>query len=69
MARTRKPEGFSVASVASQAKIGRESSTGRFLAAAKRMKIANTASPEVARSKLIELGILGKDGKLSKNYK
>ncbi len=47
----------------------RESSTGQFLAAAKRLKDTNTATPEIARSKLKELGILGKDGKLSKNYK
>lgn len=53
----------------SQIKIGRDSQTGRFLAAAKRMQAANTASPEVARSKLKQLGILGSDGKLSKNYK
>ena len=57
------------ASTRASQKIGRESQTGRFLAAAKLMKVANTASPDVARSKLKELGILGADGKLSKNYK
>ena len=50
-------------------KLGRESSTGKFLKVVQRMKEANTKSPEVARSKLQELGILGSDGKLSDDYK
>ena len=46
-----------------------DSSTARFLAAAERLKVANTASPEIARAKLKEMGILDENGKLSENYK
>jgi hypothetical protein len=41
----------------------------QFSAAAKRMLAENTASPEIARQKLRELGILTPSGRLSKNYK
>jgi hypothetical protein len=63
MSKTRKPVDRP------QLPVARDSSTGQFLAAAERMKRANTASPKVARAKLKELGILGADGKLSKHYK
>ena len=40
-----------------------------FQETAKRMQQANTASPEIARSKLKDLGILASDGRLSDKYK
>ncbi len=46
-----------------------DSPTSRLLRAAERLKTANTASPEIAREKLVELGILSTTGGLSKNYK
>ena len=43
--------------------------TQSFVETVNRMRQANTASPEVARSKLKELGILSSDGRLSDKYK
>ncbi len=53
----------------SQVKAARDGSTRQLAAVAQRMKDTNTASPEIARTKLKELGILSGNGKLSKNYK
>lgn len=47
----------------------RPSDTDRFIEVAERMKVANTASLEIARSKLQEMGILSDDGRLSDKYK
>ena len=41
----------------------------RFSEAVRLMTIENTKSPEIARIKLQEMGILGSDGELSDNYK
>lgn len=40
-----------------------------FIRTVETLRQANTATPEIARSKLKELGILTSDGRLSDNYK
>ena len=47
----------------------REGRTGQFVEAASRYAAANSASTELARAKLEELGIIDASGKLSKTYK
>ncbi len=63
-------------SLAVEGKTGRAVDSGHFAASTrsfeetvKRMRQVNTASPQVARSKLKELGILSSDGRLSDKYK
>lgn len=48
---------------------GRDASSRQFVETVERMRRENTASPEIARSKLKELGILTSDGRLSDKYK
>lgn len=50
-------------------KIVRESETGRFVEVAERMRVANTASRDIAVRKLKDLGILADDGRLNDKYK
>jgi len=52
-----------------KAKLGRESSTGQFVARAEKWANANSASKEAASSKLKEMGIYDRNGKLSKDYR
>lgn len=47
----------------------REQQTGQFVEAAERYASANSASQEIARAKLQELGIIDASGKLTKTYK
>jgi hypothetical protein len=47
----------------------RDVDTGEFLQAAKVYSASNTATREAARSKLKELGISDRSGKLGKHYR
>ena len=49
--------------------VNRPAGSQSFVETTNRMRQANTASPEVARSKLKELGIISSDGKLTDKYK
>lgn len=61
------PSGKNPAS--SSGKISREAATGKFVERANSWVSANTATPDVARAKLRELGIHDNRGKLGKDYK
>jgi hypothetical protein len=46
-----------------------ENDAAEFAAAARQYVAANTATPQAARSKLEELGIIDSEGNLTKNYR
>jgi hypothetical protein len=48
---------------------GREAETALIVEAARIRKAQYAADPEAARAKLVELGILDKSGRLTKNYR
>lgn len=49
--------------------IGQDSGSGRFVARAEKWATANSASKEAASSKLKEMGIYDRNGKLAKEYR
>ena len=55
--------------VGSSTVVGRDSRANQFVEAASRYASANSASTELARAKLEDIGIIDATGKLSKLYK
>ena len=66
MSKTRK---MSVSKAAKKPEVVQDAAMKDFIRTVEKMRRANTASPEIARSKLKELGILTSDGRLSDKYK
>lgn len=56
-------------STSPKSKIGRDSSSGQFFARAEKWATANSASKEAASSKLKDMGIYDRNGKLAKDYR